>query len=76
MSQINERSETNNPFKELNVSVEVPKNLRPRIIQSISIAKVVLDVAELFTVNYMSTLGKLFVLGDISKEEEDEKKVT
>lgn len=50
-----------NPFKKINEpEKEVPKELRERVLKEIAAAKLITDMATLFTSNYKGTLGTLF----------------
>lgn len=47
-----------NPFKKLLHNEEVPKALREKVINDISLIKLSLDVADLFVVKYPNTIGQ------------------
>jgi hypothetical protein len=47
-----------NPFKKLLHNEEVPKVLREKVINDISLIKLSLDVADLFVVKYPNTIGE------------------
>ena len=47
-----------NPFKKLLHSEEVPKVLREKVINDISLIKLSIDIADLFVVKYPSTVGE------------------
>ena len=47
-----------NPFKKILHNEEVPKALRKKVINDISLIKLSLDVADLFVVKYPSTIGE------------------
>ena len=47
-----------NPFKKLIHNEEVPKVLREKVINDISLIKLSLDVADLFVVKYPNTIGE------------------
>lgn len=49
-----------NPFKKLAPDEEVPKELKSKVMNSINYAKFIGDVAELFSLKYIETLGNLF----------------
>lgn len=46
-----------NPFKKLLHNEEVPKILREKVINDISLIKLSIDIADLFVVKYPSTIG-------------------
>lgn len=47
-----------NPFKKILHNEEVPKALREKVINDISLIKLSIDIADLFVVKYPSTLGE------------------
>jgi len=47
-----------NPFKKLLHNEEVPKVLREKVINDISLIKLSIDIADLFVVKYPSTIGE------------------
>lgn len=47
-----------NPFKKLLHNEEVPKILREKVINDISLIKLSIDIADLFVVKYPSTIGE------------------
>ena len=47
-----------NPFKKLIHNEEVPKVLREKVINDISLIKLSLDVADLFVVKYPNTISE------------------
>jgi hypothetical protein len=47
-----------NPFKKILHSEEVPKVLREKVINDISLIKLSIDIADLFVVKYPSTVGE------------------
>ena len=50
-----------NPFEQLNTDLrEVPPELRKRVMNDIAIAKLILEMASLFTSNYSSLIKGLF----------------
>jgi len=50
-----------NPFEQLNTNLrEVPKELRKKVMNDIAIAKLILEMASLFTTNYSSLIKGLF----------------
>lgn len=55
-----------NPFKELEASLrEAPPGMKKKIMNDIAAAKLVMDMASLFSINLGSALRKLFrTLGD------------
>lgn len=65
-----------NSFKKLKSSAKVPESLKPRVMQSLNMAGVVFEIVELFTINYISTLEKLFSTGTMFEGTENEEDVT
>ena len=61
-----------NPFKKLLHNEEVPKVLREKVINDISVIKLTLDVADLFMVKYPNTIGEFF---DTEKKSINKKKL-
>ena len=55
-----------NPFKELEASLrEAPPGMKKKVMNDIAAAKLILDVASLFSINMGSALRRLFrTLGD------------
>ncbi|WP_411032410.1 hypothetical protein [Spongiimicrobium sp. 3-5] len=50
-----------NPFKEMERSLlEVPPGLKKKVMKNIAMAKLVMDMASLFSTNYSSALENLF----------------
>ena len=47
-----------NPFKKILHNEEVPKVLREKVINDISLIKLSIDIADLFVVKYPSTVGE------------------
>ena len=47
-----------NPFKKILHNEEVPKALREKVINDISLIKLSIDIADLFVVKYPSTIGE------------------
>ncbi|UMB53615.1 hypothetical protein MKD41_14925 [Lutibacter sp. A64] len=47
-----------NPFKKILHNEEVPKALRKKVINDISLIKLSIDMADLFVVKYPSTIGE------------------
>ena len=47
-----------NPFKKILHNEEVPKALRKKVINDISLIKLSIDMADLFVVKYPSTVGE------------------
>ncbi|WP_318344239.1 hypothetical protein [Flagellimonas baculiformis] len=56
----------NNPFKELEASLrEAPPGMKKKVMNDIAAAKLIMDMASLFSINLGSALRKLFrTLGD------------
>lgn len=52
-----------NPFKDIK-SEEVPENLKDKVMSSVHSAKFFLDLAELFSINYFSSISNLFKSSD------------
>ena len=50
-----------NPFKKLLHNEEVPKILREKVINDISLIKLSIDVADLFVVKYPRTIGGFLI---------------
>lgn len=70
-----------NPFKKILHNEEVPKVLREKVINDISLIKLSIDVADLFVVKYPNTVGeflntekKPIKKKDNSKNDNDTKK--
>jgi len=54
-------NEFKNPFKELDKKLlEVPPEMRQRVMNDIAIAKLIMDMAILVTSNYSSLISGLF----------------
>ena len=52
---------TNNPFKELDKLVrEVPPNLKKKVMSDVATAKLLMELASLFTLNYQSLISGMF----------------
>ncbi|MBT8179050.1 MAG: hypothetical protein HKP60_08030 [Eudoraea sp.] len=52
---------TNNPFKELDKLVrEVPPNLKKKVMNDVATAKLLMELASLFTLNYQSLISGMF----------------
>lgn len=53
--------EKDNPFKKLGFPLqEVPVDLKDKVMADVNSAKLLMDMASLFTSNYKSTLASLF----------------
>lgn len=50
-----------NPFKKILHNEEVPKVLREKVINDISLIKLSIDIADLFAVKYPSTIGEFLI---------------
>ncbi len=51
----------NNPFKELDKLVrEVPPNLKKKVMKDVAAAKLLMDLASLFTLNYQNLISGMF----------------
>tara|TARA_R110001583_G_scaffold52821_1_gene163626 strand:+ start:5780 stop:5974 length:195 start_codon:yes stop_codon:yes gene_type:complete len=48
-----------NPFKKILHNEEVPKVLREKVINDISLIKLSLDIADLFVIKYPNTIGEI-----------------
>jgi len=47
----------NNPFKDLELSIqEVPAHMKKKVMGDIAMAKLVMEMATLFTYNYIATI--------------------
>ncbi|SDX41316.1 hypothetical protein SAMN05444411_105121 [Lutibacter oricola] len=62
-----------NPFKKLLHNEEVPKVLREKVINDISLIKLSIDLADLFVVKYPNTIGE-FLTTENEEDLEDENK--
>lgn len=50
-----------NPFKELDKRIrEVSPDLKKKVMQDVAIAKLLLELASLFTINYKSAIESIF----------------
>lgn len=56
-----------NPFKKLLHNEEVPKVLKEKVINDISLIKLSIDLADLFVVKYPNTIGEF-----LTTENEDD----
>jgi hypothetical protein len=62
-----------NPFKKLIHHEEVPKVLKEKVINDISLIKLSIDMADLFAVKYPNTIGEfLKTENDFKKDEKSE----
>lgn len=50
-----------NPFKKILHNEEVPKVLRDKVINDISLIKLSIDIADLFAVKYPSTINEFLI---------------
>jgi len=51
----------NNPFKDLERSLrDVPPHMKKKVMSDVAIAKLILEMASLFTLNYGSVLEGMF----------------
>ncbi len=50
-----------NPFKKILYNEEVPKVLREKVINDISLIKFSIDVADLFVIKYPNTAGDFLI---------------
>jgi hypothetical protein len=50
-----------NPFKKILQHEEVPKALKEKVINDISLIKLSIDIADLFVVKYPSTIGNFLI---------------
>lgn len=63
-----------NPFKKILHNEEVPKVLRDKVINDISLIKLSIDIADLFAVKYPETIGEfLMTEKEIIKKDKDNK---
>ena len=54
--------ESNNPFKLIGQPPrEVPQELKQKVLKEVASAKLLMDMATLFTSNYKNTLNSLFL---------------
>lgn len=61
-----------NPFKKILHSEELPKVLKKKVLDDISMIKLTIDIADLFVVKYPNTIGDLLMGGVSSKESKQE----
>ncbi len=55
------QDQARNPFKDLDDQLrEVSPDLKKKVMQDVAIAKLVLELASLFTINYKSAIENLF----------------
>lgn len=59
-----------NAFKKLQTQENVPNQLRERVMESVTLAKMFIDLAELFTGRYIETIGHLFRTNNGSQAEQ------
>ena len=53
--------ENSNPFKDLDrLLLEAPSHLKKKVMNDVATAKLIMDLASLFTINYQSLLAGLF----------------
>lgn len=65
-----------NPFKKLLHNEEVPKVLKEKVINDISLIKLSIDLADLFVVKYPNTIGEFLTTEkdkDFNSEENNNK---
>lgn len=62
-----------NPFKELETTKEVPDDLKEKVMESISSAKLLAEVGDLFSFKLGNVLGSFF--GEKAKEKSDSKEL-
>ena len=63
-----------NPFKKILHNEEVPKVLRDKVINDISLIKLSIDIADLFAVKYPETIGEFLITGkETVKKNKDNK---
>lgn len=63
-----------NPFKKILHNEEVPKVLREKVINDISLIKLSIDIADLFAVKYPETIGEFLITEkEIIKKDKDNK---
>ncbi|GGD50793.1 hypothetical protein [Muriicola marianensis] len=52
---------TQNPFKDLSKRIlEAPPSLKKKVMEDVAVAKLIMDLASLFTVNTQQMLASLF----------------
>jgi hypothetical protein len=59
-----------NPFKKLIHHEEVPKVLKEKVINDISLIKLSIDMADLFAVKYPNTIGEFLKTENDNKKDE------
>lgn len=60
-----------NPFKKILHDEEVPKELKKKVLNDVSLIKLSLDIADLFAVKYPSVIGDFLIT---EKKLKDKKK--
>jgi len=60
-----------NPFKKLIHHEEVPKVLKEKVINDISLIKLSIDMADLFAVKYPNTIGEFLKTENDNKKDEN-----
>lgn len=62
-----------NPFKKILHNEEVPKELREKVLNDISLIKLSLDLADLIAVKYPSVIGDFLITDKKNKDNSSEK---
>ena len=60
-----------NPFKKILHSEEVPKELKKKVLNDVSLIKLSLDIADLFAVKYPSIIGDFLITEKKLKEKKN-----
>ncbi len=66
-----------NPFKKILFNEEVPKVLKEKVINDISLIKLSIDLADLFVVKYPNTVGEFLNTekNPIKNDEDEDKEI-
>lgn len=59
-----------NPFKKIASDEKAPEELKAKVLKSADNAKMLMDMAELFSTKYLESMADMFRAG--SKEDEDD----
>lgn len=59
-----------NPFKQILHNEEVPKMLRDKVINDISLIKLSIDIADLFVIKYPGIAGSFLTGNDMDNNKE------
>lgn len=63
-----------NPFKTIIASEKLPEKMKQKVMDDIALIKLSLEVADLVSVKYPSTIGSFFGFGNKSTKEQNNKK--